>query len=255
MPAPASLQDLYKRTRASAVKRSGASACHVKDVVPVVTANEDGVYWPALQVIGLNPFRVIPWLERFLDGTVVTAAETHHALNAVVAMYHEHIHALGPKTLGPAFGRTIYFHGVRSEGAVDFENGVTELWARTSLTTLLHDTGLDDLLVQPPEYQSPTYVLEMGAVAAVVEKIAELTAANELEVLRLMASHAPDTRAVALGEFLADRRGTPFDRREHVADAFSQAFREVQLVEDITSGDYPGWARTELWVAVLKAET
>jgi hypothetical protein len=254
MAPPNTLDELYQRTKDFAVLHSGASLCHVKSVVPVVTGHEDGIYWPAIQIVGLNPLTIVPWLERLLEGKIATPLEAHAALNALVSMYHEHIHALGPAQLGVAYGRTIYLKGPQGKGAVDFENGITELWARTTLTALVHAVGVDELLNNPPEYESGTYVLEMLAVASVIDKIAEITSSNMLEILRLMASHVPDTRAEALSEFVVDHRGVPDEKRADVATAFRNAFREVQLVEDITSEDYPGWARTTLWAAVVRAE-
>jgi hypothetical protein len=254
MPPPTSLAELYERTKESAIKLSGASVCHVEAVVPVVTGDEEGIYFAELRIVGLNPLLVVPWLERLLKGEIRTPGEVHSALNAVVAMYHEHIHALGPRQLGAAYGRSIYLEDGGAKGAVEFEDGVSELWARTSLTRFANATGIDELLNQPINYESNIYLLEMGAVASIVEKIAEMTSTNELDVLQLMASHTPDTRVGALAEYVADHRGVSGTQRLAVVDEFRQAFRDIQLVDDLTSDAYPGRSRTDLWAAITRAE-
>jgi hypothetical protein len=150
-------------------------------------------------------------LEGILSGST-KASDIRHAHIAVATLNHEHIHALGPKSLGRENGWVIVDDATSARpanrGPRNIEEAVTEWWSEISIIPFIQETGLGALeprLLENQDYFS-SYPTQVALLRPVVESCADLCSLPVDQIVRLMARQVPDTRAIHMARLILWRK-------------------------------------------------
>jgi hypothetical protein len=256
MARPSTLSEFYAQAQQAVLTLTGAEAMYLRAIEALPeAADEEGRYLPFEEILYLHPRKVAAWIDVLLDRKVVDDGEVDAVLNALVTVFHEMVHAIGPADRGKDAGRSIYLlKGLK--GPVDYEQAIAELTARVSLSPFVERLEVGDRLPSPLEFNSMIYVSKIAAAGAVIDKFAEEAGMGFGNAVLLMAAEVPDTRGHAVATTLADRRGhRNLPGRARFIERVERAFQDLQQVPDVTADGYAGWAREQLRAAIVRGDS